>query len=98
MTATVTKKETALPFRNDTILGVCEALGQEFGVHANWFRLAFVAPLFFQPVLTFAAYFTLGGIVAVARWAYPRVTAEPAATEAAPAAPAARDEEYKIAA
>lgn len=98
MTATVTKKETALPFRNDTILGVCEALGQEFGVNANWFRLAFVGPLFFQPVLTFAAYFTLGAIVAVARWAYPRGTAEPAATANAPAAPAAPEEEYKIAA
>lgn len=98
MTATVTKKETALPFRNDTILGVCEALGQEFGINANWFRLAFVGPLFFQPVLTFAVYFTLGAIVAVARWAYPRVTAEPAATEAATAAPAVREEDYKIAA
>lgn len=24
-----------LPFRNDTFLGVCEGLGEDFGFHAN---------------------------------------------------------------
>ena len=83
MTAIV-KKETALPLRNDTILGVCEALGQEFGVNANWFRFAFIAPLFFQPMLTIAVYFAVGAIIATTRWFLPRVTAQPAPV-AAPA-------------
>ncbi len=42
--------QTLLPLRNDTILGVCEALGQDFGFNPTWLRLAFIAPIFFAPV------------------------------------------------
>lgn len=98
MTATV-KKQTALPFRNDTILGVCEALGQEFGINPTWLRLAFVAPLFFQPVLTIVVYFALGAIIATSRYFYPRASVEVHAAEPAAAIPAAEHpEDYKIAA
>ena len=54
---------TPLPLRNDTILGVCEAIGRDFGFNPLWLRLAFIAPLFFQPVATIAAYFLLGALV-----------------------------------
>src|SRR5688572_25180198 len=58
---------TPLPLRNDTILGVCEAIGQDFGFNANWLRLAFIAPIFFAPVATAAAYLGLGVVVAATR-------------------------------
>jgi phage shock protein C len=60
--------QTPLPLRNDTILGVCEAIGQEFGFNPLWLRLAFIPPLFFSMSLTVAAYLGLGLIVAAARW------------------------------
>ena len=58
---------TPLPLRNDTILGVCEAIGQDFGFNANWLRLAFIAPIFFAPVASVAAYLGLGVVVAATR-------------------------------
>jgi len=50
-------KTTPLPLRNDTILGVCEAIGRDFGFNPIWLRLAFIAPLFFAPTATILAYF-----------------------------------------
>ena len=63
--------QTLLPLRNDTILGVCEALGQDFGFNPTWLRLAFIAPIFFAPVWTIAAYLGLGVIVAATRFFAP---------------------------
>jgi phage shock protein C len=70
---TATQKEpnmtnqTPLPLRSDTILGVCEAIGQDFGINPTWLRLAFIAPIFFAPVWTIAAYLGLGVLVAGTR-------------------------------
>jgi phage shock protein C len=70
---TATQKEptmttqTMLPLRHDTILGVCEAIGQDFGFNPTWLRLAFIAPIFFAPVWTVAAYLGLGVLVAATR-------------------------------
>ena len=36
----VPEREPALPFRSDTILGVCEALGQDFGFNPTYLRIA----------------------------------------------------------
>jgi phage shock protein PspC (stress-responsive transcriptional regulator) len=60
--------QTPLPLRNDTILGVCEAIGQEFGFNPLWLRLAFIPPLFFSITMTVAVYLGLGLIVAATRW------------------------------
>ena len=73
MTDTVTKP-TALPLRNDTILGVCEAIGEDFGFNPLWLRLAFIAPLFWQPAMTVAAYVALGLVVAASRYFFPRTS------------------------
>lgn len=63
----MTANTTPLPLRSDTILGVCEAIGQDFGFNANWLRLAFIAPIFFAPVATGVAYLGLGVLVAATR-------------------------------
>ena len=59
--------QTPLPLRSDTILGVCEAVGQDFGFNPNYLRLAFIAPLFVAPAASIGAYLGLGVIVAATR-------------------------------
>ena len=79
--------------RRDTFFGICEAVGQDFGFNPLYLRLAFIAPLFFFPVQTFAAYLALGGIVLMSRLLFPNKAAAveaPALTAAEPAA--AREE------
>ena len=63
--------QTPLPLRNDTILGVCEAIGEDFGFNALWLRLVFVATIFFAPAAGVAAYLGLGLLVAVTRYFAP---------------------------
>jgi phage shock protein C len=67
----MTANATPLPLRSDTILGVCEAIGQDFGFNANWLRLAFIVPIFFAPVACVAAYLGLGLVVAATRYFAP---------------------------
>ena len=76
---------TNLMLRGDTILGVCEALGQDFGISPTWFRVAFCAPIFWNPVLVISAYFAIGLLVAAGRFAFPDRTVD--VHTAAPAQP-----------
>ena len=74
--------------RRDTFFGICEAVGQDFGFNPLWLRLAFVAPLFFFPVQTFAGYFALGLVVLASRLLFPAkqvATAQPALSAVEPA-------------
>lgn len=88
-----------LPLRPDTMLGVCEGLGEEFGFHPNWLRIALVLPIFFQPVLTTAVYLGMGMVLAFARWIAPDKVAEAPQPVAAPTAEArVEEEEFRIAA
>ncbi|WP_338426123.1 PspC domain-containing protein [Sphingopyxis kveilinensis] len=57
--------------RRDTFFGICEAVGQDFGFNPLYLRLAFIAPLFFFPVQSFAAYFGLGLLVLASRLLFP---------------------------
>ncbi len=67
--------------RRDTFFGICEAVGQDFGFNPLYLRLAFIAPLFFFPVQTFAAYFALGLVVLASRLLFPAQAAgQPALT------------------
>lgn len=56
-----------LILRNDTILGVCEAVGQDFGFHANWLRVPLAAGVLISPVAVLAIYFGLGLAVLLSR-------------------------------
>ena len=85
-------KMTRLPFRNDTVLGVCEAIGQDLGFHANWLRIAFALAFYWSPSAVIGTYLALGAIVLASRLIFPdRVVDEPA--QIAPVAIAAPDEE-----
>ena len=63
--------QTPLPMRNDTILGVCEAIGQDFGFNPIWLRLAFVGTIFVAPAAGMATYLGLGLVVAATRYFAP---------------------------
>ena len=74
-------EEAALPLRGDTLLGVCEAVGQDLGFHANWLRIPFAALLLWNPVIVIAAYLGLGCVVAMARWFFPAGRSKAAAPQ-----------------
>ena len=80
---------TSLIGRDDTFLGICQAIGEDFGFSPNWLRVGFAIALFFAPVSVIIAYFALGVIVMVSRLLVrgPRKAAAAAAVgaEAAPA-------------
>lgn len=73
--------------RGDTMFGVCQGIGEDMGINPLWIRLGFIAPLFFFPVWTIAAYFVLGAVVLVSRLAIPVSVKEAAAPAASATAP-----------
>ncbi len=92
--------EPALPFRSDTILGVCEAIGEDFGFNPIYLRLVFAALFYLNPPLVTGTYLALGAGVALARWLYPvpaRAIPQLAAQAASPSADN-EDSEPRIAA
>ncbi len=66
-----TQPQPNLILRNDTILGVCEAIGQDFGFHPNWLRLLFALIFYFSPIAVIGSYLALGLLVAATRWLAP---------------------------
>lgn len=62
-------------FRDDTIFGVCEGLGEEFGFNANFLRVPFAAGILWNPVAIVGIYLALGTALAFARWMYPKPSA-----------------------
>ncbi|ABF52695.1 PspC domain-containing protein [Sphingopyxis alaskensis] len=88
--------------RRDTFFGICEAVGQDFGFNPLYLRLAFIAPLFFFPVQSFAAYFGLGLVVLASRLLFPPSEAPTVAPARAvtgdDAQPAPKGEELALAA
>ncbi|NJC06860.1 phage shock protein PspC (stress-responsive transcriptional regulator) [Sphingomonas kaistensis] len=76
--------------RNDTILGVCEALGHDLGFNPNFLRIPLGAGIIFAPLAMVGIYLALGAMVFVSRTFFPdrvQQVAEPAgeANEAAAA-------------
>jgi phage shock protein C len=84
--------ESALPTnlftRDDTIFGVCEALGQDFGFNPLYLRVLLASALLWNPPVVVGTYLGAGLIVMVSRLLAPnpRVAAarQDAARDAAP--------------
>lgn len=72
--------------RGDTILGVCEGLGQDFGFHPNWLRAVFALTFYWSPAGVIGAYLALGLLVAISRLLFParRTAPSPQVLDAAP--------------
>ena len=88
---------TNLFLRNDTILGVCEAIGEDLGFNPNYLRVALCAGLFFSPYVVLGTYFGLGVLVLASRLIFPTKQVRPTVVEAAPEA-ANSDQDLPIAA
>lgn len=57
--------------RNDTILGVCEALGQDLGFNPNFLRVPLGAGIIFAPFLMVGIYAALAVLVFASRTFFP---------------------------
>lgn len=55
----------------DNLLGICHALGEDFGFNPLWLRLALGAAFVVQPVGVVIAYLALGLAVLASRLAFP---------------------------
>ncbi|HYN45328.1 MAG TPA: PspC domain-containing protein [Allosphingosinicella sp.] len=86
---------TALPSplaRDDTLLGVCAALGEDFGFNPFYLRLALGVALLWNPVMVIAGYVAAAMVIAVSRWFVPNPAVAEASVAGEPAAVAARPE------
>jgi phage shock protein C len=69
----VTQQNTvALPLRAHTILGVCEAVGEDFGFNPVLLRVPFAAAVLWSPTMTLGSYLVLGAAVLASRLLFPR--------------------------
>ena len=76
--------QVPLPLRSHTILGVCEAIGEEFGFNPVYLRVPFAASVIYSPTIAVAAYLLLGLGVMAARLMFPNLgRAKDARTEEA---------------
>ena len=82
--------QPSLIARDHTLLGVCEALGEDFGFNPMILRVPLAALLLLSPTAVIATYLGLGVIVFLSRWIAPNprpaAEARPAAAGPAPAA------------
>ena len=69
----------ALPLRSHTILGVCEAIGEDFGFNPIFLRVPFAASVLVSPLWAIGSYLALGLVVLASRLFFPK--ANPAQLE-----------------
>jgi phage shock protein PspC (stress-responsive transcriptional regulator) len=80
-TMSAQENQVALPLRSHTILGVCEALGEDFGFNPVLLRIPFAASVVYSPLLAIGAYFGLGALVLASRMLFPRAKVTETAVE-----------------
>lgn len=66
------ENQVALPLRSHTILGVCEAVGEDFGFNPILLRIPFAASVIYSPTLAIGVYLALGIAVLASRYFFPR--------------------------
>jgi phage shock protein PspC (stress-responsive transcriptional regulator) len=70
------ENQVALPLRSHTILGVCEAIGEDFGFNPVFLRIPLAASVIWNPLVSVVAYFTLGAAVLASRLLFPKNAVE----------------------
>ena len=78
--------DVALPMRSHTILGVCEAIGEDFGFNPIFLRIPLAASVIWNPTIAFGTYFALGAIVLLSRLLFPNKQTQAQAMRSQPAA------------
>ena len=84
------QNQVALPMRPHTILGVCEAIGEDFGFNPVLLRVPFAAGVLWSPTMVLAIYFALGAVVLASRLIFPRAKSKTA--QATPQVDAANEQ------
>jgi len=79
------ENQVALPLRSHTILGVCEAVGEDFGFNPIFLRVPFAASVIISPTWAIGTYLALGLIVLATRLLFPKAK-EGARTDIVPEA------------
>lgn len=81
--------------RSDTLLGVCQSIGEDLGFNANYLRVALATMVFFNLAAAVAVYLAMGAVVLTTRLLHraprklapqPEMASGPVPVEAAPAA------------
>ena len=88
--------QPSLIARDDTLLGVCQALGEDLGFNPNYLRVTFAVLLLWNPAVVFGAYAAAGAVVLLSRWLAPNprtAPAQPVAVEKAGREPAEAEAE-----
>jgi phage shock protein PspC (stress-responsive transcriptional regulator) len=75
------ENQIALPLRSHTILGICEAVGEDFGFNPTFLRVPFAAIVLYSPLIAVGAYFGLGLVVLASRLLFPKAKSETAVVE-----------------
>ena len=65
-------KQAPLPLRPHTILGVCEAIGEDFGFNPTFLRIPFAASVLYSPMWAIGAYLAVGLVVLASRMIFPK--------------------------
>ena len=73
---------TSLIARDDTMLGICQGLGEDFGFDPLYLRVALSVSLLWNPAVVFAVYAALGVVVLFSRLLFPNPRMAPAAAAA----------------
>jgi phage shock protein C len=87
-----TTDTTALPLRTHTLLGVCEAVGEDFGFNPIFLRVPFSMVVLYSPTIAIGAYLALGLIVMASRLLFPNAAKARASAQSAPTADNSSDE------
>lgn len=88
--------------RDDTMFGVCEALGEDLGFHPNFLRVTLAVLLLWNPAMVIAAYAGAALVVLATRLIWPNRRQRKAAGAEAPpvpqssAAATAAEPEYEL--
>lgn len=67
----MTASQPNLFTREDTIFGVCEGIGQDFGFNAQYLRIALAGLIFWNPLAAIGSYAALGAAVLASRLLFP---------------------------
>ena len=65
------ENKVALPLRSHTILGVCEAIGEDFGFNPTFLRVPLAASVLYSPMWAMVGYLSLGLVVLASRLIFP---------------------------
>ena len=73
-------QKSSVLFRDDTFLGICEALGEDFHFNPLYLRVTLGVLLLWNPAIVVGSYLAAGVAVAVSRFVSPnpRIAAAPA--------------------